>query len=257
LINLLGNAIKFTEHGGVTLRLNAVPGTDSQQLLTIEIEDSGIGISVAEQGKIFKPFVQAGRKKQRGTGLGLTITQRFLQLMGGNISVQSSIGKGSLFRVELPVELAQAPEPNTVEIKPGRVVGLAPGQSDYRILIVEDQRENSMLLAELLDLPGLQVRVATNGEQGVEMFAQWKPHLIWMDIRMPVMDGVEATRHIRAQPGGQEVKIVAVTASVFKEEHDALMAAGMDATVRKPYQFEEIYQTLTTLLGISFVYEKV
>lgn len=256
LINLIGNAIKFTEHGSVTLRMNAAPGNDSQQLLTIEVEDSGIGISAANRTKIFEPFVQVNHKKWRGTGLGLTITQRFVQLLGGRINVQSAIGKGSLFRVELPVELAQAPESNAVEIESGRVTGLAPGQSEYRILIVEDQLENSMLLAEILDLPGLQVRVAANGEQGVEMFAQWKPHLIWMDIRMPVMDGMEATQRIRAQPGGHEVKIVAVTASVFKAERDALMAASMDAIVLKPYQFGEVYHTLTTLLGVSFVHEE-
>jgi len=140
-------------------------------------------------------------------------------------------------------------------VEPGRVVDLVPKQNDYRILIVEDQLENALLLKEILNFNGLQLRGVENGKQGVEVFAAWQPHLIWMDILMPVMDGLEATQRIRAMEGGRDVKIIAVTASGLKSERDALMAAGMDAVVRKPYQFIEIYEALTHHLGVKFTHE--
>ncbi|MFZ4478425.1 MAG: GAF domain-containing protein [Rhodoferax sp.] len=255
LINLIGNAIKFTEQGAVALRVKAVPGEGSQQLLVFEVEDSGIGISAGDQAKIFQPFVQIGGKTPQGTGLGLAITQNYVRLMGGRISLHSTPGKGSVFRVELPVDCVESVEPEAAKPRQGRIVGLAPGQNDCRILIVEDQIENSMLLGELLDLPGLQLRVARNGQEGVEMFAQWQPHLIWMDIRMPVLDGIQATGQIRALAGGKEVKIVAVTASVLQEDQDSIAAAGMDGIVHKPYQFKEIYDTLTRLTGVRLLRE--
>ena len=255
LMNLVGNAIKFTEHGCITLRVSAVPASQGQQWLEIEVEDSGVGISPADQARVFEPFIQLNSTTQQGAGLGLAITDSYVRLMGGRISVQSALGKGSLFRVELPVDCVQAVPPNPVAADPGRVAGLAPGQGEYRILIVEDKLENSMLLTEILELPGLQLRVATNGREGVEMFATWQPHLILMDIRMPVLDGIDATRQIRAMNGGAEVMIVAVTASVLRDEHDAFMAAGMNAILHKPYQIDEIYDTLTRHLGVKFVRE--
>ncbi|MDP2680031.1 MAG: response regulator [Rhodoferax sp.] len=255
LINLLGNAIKFTEQGHVTLRVKTVPGEASQQLLIIEVEDSGIGINAADQDKIFEPFAQINSKLGHGSGLGLTITHSFMTMMGGRIRVQSALGTGSLFRVELLIDGTQAPEPVPMAVEPGRVVDLAPKQNDYRILIVEDQLENALLLKEILNFNGLQLRGVDNGKQGVEAFAAWQPHLIWMDILMPVMDGLEATQRIRAMEGGRDVKIIAVTASGLKSERDALMAAGMDAVVRKPYQFIEIYEALTHHLGVKFTHE--
>ena len=255
LINLLGNAIKFTEQGHVTLRVKTVPGEASQKLLIIEVEDSGIGINAADQDKIFEPFAQINSKLGHGSGLGLTISHSFMTMMGGRIRVQSALGTGSLFRVELPINGTQAPEPVPMAVEPGRVVDLAPKQNDYRILIVEDQLENALLLKEILNFNGLQLRGVDNGKQGVEAFAAWQPHLIWMDILMPVMDGLEATQRIRAMEGGRDVKIIAVTASGLKSERDALMAAGMDAVVRKPYQFIEIYEALTHHLGVKFTHE--
>lgn len=258
LINLVGNAIKFSEHGDITLRLNAAPGaTAQQQLLVIEVQDSGIGIAAVDQVKLFQPFTQVGSntRQQQGTGLGLAITHRFVELMGGRISVQSESGQGSIFRVELPVERAQSAQSETPRSpSSGRLLHLAPGQIEYRILIVDDQVENQMLLRQLLEPVGFTVRVAENGRTAVELFQSWQPHFIWMDIRMPELDGIAATREIRALSGGCQVKIVALTASVFRQEQDSVMAAGLDDLVRKPYRPQEIYDCLARHLGVSYVH---
>jgi CheY-like chemotaxis protein len=225
--------------------------------LLIEVEDSGPGIAAQDQPHIFEPFVQLGEQgNSKGTGLGLTITRQFVQLMGGGISLESMPGKGSLFRVELPLSEARADD--IVQSKSeaqGEVVGLAPGQPPFRILIVEDQPDNQALLVQLMQNAGLQAKSAENGEQAVELFQSWQPQLILMDRRMPVMDGVEAARHIRELAGGKAVKIVAVTASAFKEEQGKMFDAGMDDFIGKPYRPGEIYACLAKQLGIRFLYQ--
>jgi signal transduction histidine kinase/CheY-like chemotaxis protein len=258
LFNLVGNAVKFTERGGVTLRLNARPADNPKRvLLIVEVEDSGDGISTEDQARIFDPFVQANSLNlQKGTGLGLTITRTYVEKMGGLVSVESTPEKGSIFRVEVPVEWAEESEVRGAEIKRQRVVGLEPGQPEYRILIVEDQMENWLLLRRLMEDTGFSVRVAGNGKEGVGAFQEWRPHFIWMDIRMPVMDGLEATRRIRELDGGREVKIVALTASVFREERENVVAAGMDDLIRKPYRSEEVFDCLARQLGVRFVREE-
>ncbi|MCC7264601.1 MAG: response regulator [Candidatus Latescibacteria bacterium] len=256
LVNLVGNAVKYTLQGTVTLRLNLQPvGASGQPLLVIEVADTGIGIPAADQERIFAPFVQLHAvTTQKGTGLGLAITRQHVELMGGRISVQSSPDKGSLFRVELPVEVATPAELPATRVEQLRVIGLAEGQPVHRVLIVEDQVENWLLLRRLLEGAGFEVQVAENGAAGVERFQAWRPHFIWMDIRMPLLDGMEATRQIRALPGGKEVKIAAITASVYREERDAVMAAGMDDFVRKPFQPAEIFDCLARHLGVQYRY---
>ena len=255
LINLLGNAVKFTEQGGVTLRLGTQQNTLAH--LIIEIEDSGPGLSAEDQQRLFQPFMQFGKHPgdNKGTGLGLSITRQFVQLMGGNISVESAVGKGSLFRVDLP--LSEVKEANLLpqhETEKGEVIGVAPAQPRYRILIVEDQKENQLLLSQLMQRIDFEVQVAENGNQGVQLFQSWQPHLIFMDRRMPDMDGIAATKAIRQLPGGQDVKIVAVTASAFLEQRDEMLTAGMNDFVRKPYRFNEIYDSLTRQLGVRYTY---
>jgi len=261
LINLIGNAIKFTDHGGVALRLDAVPmantpGKNAAQVrLLLEVEDSGIGIAAQEQANIYQPFVRVGNTiHQKGTGLGLAITRRFVELLAGSITLHSTLGQGSTFRIELPLDIAQSAE-KIAPVQRGRVVKLAPGMPKRRILIVEDQPENWQLLLQLLEPVGFEVQVAENGLAGVQAFEDFKPDLIWMDIRMPVMDGMQATAQIRQRPGGQQVKIIAITASVFKSESERILAAGMDGLIRKPYRHEEIYACLTQQLGVRFVRE--
>jgi CheY-like chemotaxis protein/anti-sigma regulatory factor (Ser/Thr protein kinase) len=251
LINLVGNAVKFTRQGGVTVRFGLKP---HDKRMLIEVEDTGPGIRLEDREKIFEPFVQVGEAAtQKGTGLGLTITRQFVQLMGGSVSLTSTPGTGSIFRVELPLEISEAMVKPDSELK-GEVAGLAPDQPAYRILIVEDQLENQLLLKQLMARTGLPVKVAENGAQAVELFQSWHPDLIWMDRRMPVMDGMEATRRIRALPGGHEVKILAVTASAFVEQRDEMLRAGMDDFVRKPYRFNEIYEALGKQLGLQYRY---
>ena len=254
LVNLIGNAIKFTQHGGVTLRLNTHENHTTH--LVIEIEDTGIGIKSIDQSAIFEPFVQRDEDaSQKGTGLGLTITRQFVQLIGGTLTMTSVEGVGSIFKVNLPVEKIAASDviqPHKLGL--GEALSLAAGQPEYRILIVEDQLENQLLLAQLMKNMGFQVKIAENGEQGVRLFKSWHPHFIWMDRRMPVMDGLEATRHIRALPDGKAVKIVAVTASVMMEQHDEILASGMDGLLRKPYRASELYDCLAQQLGVKYIY---
>ncbi len=254
LINLVGNAVKFTDEGGVTVRLGV--RSNAHQHLRIEVEDSGPGISEADRKRLFTPFTQLSEGTARGgTGLGLSIVHQFVELMGGTIEVESTPGKGSLFRIELPLEAADANDVlAATDATFTEVTGLAPGQPHYRILIAEDQRDNQLLLAKLMADLGLDAKTVDNGEECVRVFQQWHPDLIWMDRRMPVMDGVEAARQIRRLPGGDKVKIVAVTASVFKEQQAELHAAGIDDHVRKPYRFSEIYDSLAQQLGIQFTY---
>jgi PAS domain S-box-containing protein len=256
LINLVGNAIKYTEQGSVTIRL----GTEENELshLLIEVEDSGPGIAPQDQPRIFEPFVQLSNNgASKGTGLGLTITYKYVQMMGGNIYLESTLGKGSLFRINLPlIEATESDIFKTEQQVAGNVIGLAPGQKRKRILIVEDQIDNQALLSHLMESVGLRIKVAENGKKGVELFQSWKPHLILMDRLMPVMNGEDATKRIRQLPQGQAVKIVAVTASAFKEQRKQMLEAGMDDVVGKPYRPGEIYACLSKQLGISFQYEE-
>ncbi|PWR70251.1 ATP-binding protein [Methanospirillum lacunae] len=258
LINLIGNAIKFTLKGKVTLFLNAKPSDDSKnRVIIFKIQDTGIGISHDDQKRIFEPFIQVNNLTyQKGTGLGLTITKQYVELMNGTIQVESSPGEGSIFSVEIPVEIANESDIDSTNINHGRVIGMEPGQDECRILIVEDQIENWLLLRRILEDVGLSIQVAGNGKEAIELFSKWHPHLIFMDLRMPVMDGIEAAQNIRAMEGGKDVKIVAITASVFKEERDNVMAAGMDDFIRKPYRPEEVFTCITSLLGVQFIVEE-
>ncbi len=254
LINLIGNAIRATQQGGVTLRLATKQNRISH--LLIEVEDTGIGISPEDQQLIFDPFVQVGEKdSSKGTGLGLAITRQFVQMMGGSISLQSEIDKGTVFSIELILQEALEQDISKPDqIGSGVVTSLAPGQPEYRILIVEDQSDNQLLLSEIMESVGFQIKLAENGEQGVQLFQSWHPHLIWMDIHMPVMDGMQATRRIRELPDGKEVKIVAVTASAFEEERNEILKIGMDDYVSKPYRATLIYDVISKHLGVKYLY---
>jgi CheY-like chemotaxis protein len=186
--------------------------------------------------------------------LGLSISRHFVQLLGGTIQVRSKLGQGSRFRVEVPAQIAEASEVVTETSEAKHVVGLEPGQPEYRILIVEDERENWVLLQRLLQTVGFDVRVAEDGAEAVECFESWRPHFIWMDIRLPVMSGLEAARRIRELEEERNTKIVAVTASAFASEREEVLAAGFDDFLRKPYRHDEIFNCMARNLGIRFVY---
>ncbi len=256
-INLLGNAIKFTNSGGVTLRLDAEGDGNGGLILRGEVQDTGIGIKPEDIEQIFLPFEQLAESvSQKGTGLGLAITRQFVEMMQGDIGAESTPGKGSRFHFKIPVEKAKGEVAIRAAAEERRVTGLEPGQREYRILVVEDQPESQLLLKQLLEQIGFSVQIAENGKKAIEAFQDWDPHFIWMDRRMPVMDGLTATRAIRELPGGQNVKIVALTASVFKEEKHEVLEAGCDDFVWKPYRSWEIFDCLARHLGVKYIYQE-
>jgi len=258
LINLLNNALKFTAEGGVTLRLRAEPLPEDELVEFIfEIEDSGIGIDSKQLSRIFQPFIQLEDSvDQGGTGLGLAIVRQYVELMEGKIEVESELGTGSIFRVTLPVGLANKAEIVQTESAMGDVVKLEPGQTDWRVLIVEDNSDSLLLLKTLLEGVGFEVHAALNGVEAIKLFEEWQPHFIWMNRRMPLMDGLTATKEIRKLPGGKEVKVVALTASAFEKQKVETMEAGLDDFIRKPFHAKDIFECMAKHLGVRYIYEE-
>ncbi len=274
LMNLLSNAIKFTKTGQVNLRVGVEQGNptiegtegsdgDSDQRLCFEVEDTGVGIAPDELAILFNAFAQteSGRQSQQGTGLGLAISREFVQLMGGNLTLVTAVRQGTTFRFDLPlVKLSETSELDDIAVEnfpaqnQQQVIGLAPDQPRYRLLVVEDQRESRQLLVKLLEPLGFEVREAVNGQEAIELWASFAPHLIWMDLRMPVLDGYAATRQIKAQPPGQTTVIIALTASAFEEERVLALAAGCDDFIRKPCRAAEIFEKMTHYLGVRYQY---
>ena len=258
LINLLDNAVKYTEFGSIMLRVAGSEGSEKKGLtLHFEIFDTGIGISEKEQHKIFDAFFQTDTQRfsRQGSGLGLSISQRFVNLIGGGtLKVKSRLGEGSSFSFILPVTLAGADEIDVCR-EPYRVIGLAGGQPLFRLLVVEDDDDNRNLLVKLLEIFGFDVKEALNGREAVEINEKWRPHLIWMDMRMPVMDGYEATRRIKELKNRDMPKIIALTASSFEENRRQILANGCDDFVRKPFREHEIFGMLSKHLQVKFIHE--
>jgi signal transduction histidine kinase/CheY-like chemotaxis protein len=253
LINLLGNAIKFTHSGAVSLRV-----TRKENILNFEVRDTGIGIHPEEIGNIFKSFYQSTNSSQlqEGTGLGLTISQKFVNLMGGEITVKSIINRGTTFQffIEM-IEVHDAQIKNPANLQ--QVVGLAPHQPDYKILIVDDNKPNRQLLLKRLQPLKFFLKEATNGQEAIDIWQEWHPDLIFMDIRMPVMDGFQATRIIKATPQGKSTIIIAVTASVLEEKEILIYQAGCDGLIRKPFNDTEIFDALSQYLGVRYLYQSI
>ncbi|MGA2531655.1 MAG: PAS domain S-box protein [Candidatus Aminicenantales bacterium] len=254
LINLLGNAVKFTQAGGIVLRARLDPEGPDKLRLSAEVEDSGPGIPEKEQESLFTPFQQTqnGRRMGTGTGLGLAICREFVHLMGGDITVSSQPGKGSLFKFHVLLgegEIAAAEKKS----ESYRIKSLQPGQPACRIMIVDDEDINGALVAQMLGSIGFDTGRAANGKEAVERFTAWHPHLILMDMRLPVMDGCEAIRRIRAGPGGADVKIISVTASAFEENRREALEAGADDFLAKPFREAVLFEKVKKLLGIEYV----
>jgi len=272
LINLLGNAIKFTLDGGrIWLRVSVeskqqlaeseiYPNSTSGEpfLILFEVEDTGVGIAAAEIDTLFDAFVQteAGRNAADGTGLGLTITKKYVQIMGGDIGVVSVLGEGTSFKFNIRVSPATSSEITVATLQ--RVIGLEADQPVYRILAIDDNQENRLLLVKMLQPIGFEVREAENGHQGVEIWESWQPHLIWLDTRMPVMDGFEAVRQIRAKEKQTQRRtvIIALTASTFEERKSEIIAAGCDDFVRKPFQEQILFDKMACYLGVRYIYQE-
>ncbi len=253
-INVLGNAVKFTERGGIGLRVRADREGATGPSLRFEVEDTGPGISTDDQDKLFRHFEQTktGQQAGTGTGLGLAISREFVRLMGGDITVSSQVGRGSIFAIQLPLKEGEA---QAVQSRDDRhVLRLQPGQATCRVLIADDIEDNRQLLEQLLAPVGFEIRLATNGAEAVQEFEGWRPHLILMDFRMPVMDGHEAIRRIRAMAGGEVTKIIAVTASAMDDNRQELMGIGADDFIGKPFRETELFQKIHTHVGVEYLY---
>ncbi|MDZ8055411.1 MAG: PAS domain S-box protein [Aulosira sp. ZfuVER01] len=282
LINLLGNAIKFTQTGGVTLRArlgdegdagdkggkrdkgdkeNNYKSMPHSQFIIFEVEDTGRGIAAAEMNNLFQPFVQtsSGIQTKEGTGLGLTISRQFVRLLGGDIHLCSNLGQGSTFSFDIQVNLA-TPLKVTPKLSRGRVLKLAADQPTYRILVVDDRKENRDLMMQLLGGVGFEVEAASNGQEAIAMWQKWQPQLIWMDMRMPVMNGYDATKEIRARERSLETNshtvIIALTASAFEEQQASILAAGCDDLIRKPFREQIIFEKIAEYLHLSYLFSE-
>jgi signal transduction histidine kinase/CheY-like chemotaxis protein len=248
LINLVGNAIKFTEQGSVIVEVSASELTAERARLHFMVRDTGPGIAAEAQGALFQPFVQLGHAAQRssGTGLGLAISKRLVELLGGKIGLESQLGAGSTFAFELPME--RAPEPLVAPAPGAREVRLRRPEA-LQLLIVDDHDLNRQVLAELLEPLGFRVLEAADGNEALRLFALHKPKLVLMDLRMPGMDGYEAMRRIRESPGGEQVRIVAVTASAFDDDLPEIRQSGADDVLRKPFRKDALIRIVESQLA--------
>ncbi|MBD0336240.1 MAG: PAS domain-containing protein [Cyanobacteria bacterium Co-bin13] len=272
LINLLGNALKFTQSGWVKLRCacSSLPLSSTQSLastwLRFEVEDTGIGMAEADLKDIFEPFNQLSYQPalSEGTGLGLTISRRYTELMGGHITVHSQPGQGSVFALEIPIralpaQWASAPAPDSP-------IKILPGQTARRTLIVDDVPTNRKVLAKLLSPLQWPVKEAANGQEAVDLWQQWRPELVWMDLRMPVLDGYGAIRRIRQlertlpqtrQGPLYQTCIIVLTAGTLEDEAAQSLAAGSNDIVIKPLYRQRLFELLGKHFCLDYTYEQI
>ncbi|MGL5132926.1 MAG: ATP-binding protein, partial [Planktothrix sp.] len=259
LINLLTNAIKFTSEGGITLTIDQQEDNLTDLvILNFKIQDTGVGISQAELPKLFQAFTQtqSGKESQEGTGLGLAISRKFVQLMGGYITVESKVGQGTTFSFQIQAKLGKNINDEPLKTRQ-KVLGLAPGQPTYKILTVDDKEINCQLLIKLLEPLGFELKAASNGKEAIAIWEEWEPDLILMDMRMPVMNGYEATKYIKSTTKGNATAIIALTASVLEEEKAIVLSAGCDDFMRKPFTEDQIFEVLAQHLGVKYMYAEI
>ncbi|MFM8322689.1 MAG: response regulator, partial [Chloroflexota bacterium] len=248
--------------GAITLKVSRAEPDQAQNApgelrLRFAVQDTGIGIAEDDQQAVFEPFVQLeeGERQQRGTGLGLSISRQHVELLGGQLSVESTPGIGSTFGFEIPVRPGNVDELFTsVE----RYSMLAPGQTapdgqPFRLLVAEDIDANRRFLVQLLQMLGFTVRASADGQQALEAWETWQPHLIFLDLRMPGLDGFEVARRIKASAQGANTRIVILTAHVFDEDSAAVLELGCDDFIRKPVRQSQIMHVLQEQLGVQFI----
>ncbi|MBE0684872.1 MAG: response regulator, partial [Anaerolineaceae bacterium] len=264
IMNLLGNAVKFTEKGGIALVVGIRHKIDSEDkkgfeekiLLQFNVSDTGPGIDPKDLENIFRPFVQSENiKNSEGTGLGLSISREYAELLGGSLKAKSLVGQGSTFTLLLPVIKTDTAD-ETMMLPSKRVLSVKHGEKITRVLIVDDKPVNRMLLNKILCPLGFEVREAENGKEAIDIWNEWNPNIILMDMRMPVMDGYEATRQIKSTIKGQATVIIAVTASALEEDRELILSEGCDGYIRKPFRDIEIFSEFEKQLGLEFVFEE-
>ena len=258
LYNLLGNAIKFTEQGQVTLRVSRL-ADESPPRIRFEVQDTGIGISADQLEEIFSPFKQVAQQGRRfeGTGLGLTISRKLVRLMGGEISVTSAVGQGSAFRFDLPLPEIPSAAISRIAADADASPQIVGYQGERRrILVVDDRWENRSVIVNALTPLGFDVREAADGHEAVENIAEFQPDLILMDLIMPVLDGCEATRHIRQSPTAKPPKIIAFSASISQAAFTTLTEIGFDGFIAKPIRLHELLALIERHIGLEWVYRQ-
>jgi PAS domain S-box-containing protein len=250
-INLLGNAVKFTERGQITWRLRI---TDDGQRLSTSVEDTGPGIEQMDLPRLFDKFVQTAHgARAGGTGLGLAISREFARLLGGDVVVDSEPGQGSTFHFDVPLTLGERSAlPDRTRSR--KVASLAPSFHGCRVLVVDDQPDSRSLLVKLLAGVGFETCEAGDGLEALQAFDTTRPAAILMDLRMPHMDGFEATRSIKQTEHGRDVPIIAVSASTFDEDRKQALEGGMDDFVGKPFHETEVLEKLRNHLRVEYVY---
>ncbi|MFO7535617.1 MAG: response regulator [Kiritimatiellia bacterium] len=256
LINLIGNAVKFTRNGRVLIRVSVFAASD-RGILWCEVEDTGPGISARDREKIFETFMQGEglMGTGSGTGLGLSISRRYAKLLGGEIAlVWTEPGKGSIFRCEIPYDLPPGAEAGPVE--PNAVISRAvmAGQRPPRILVVDDESINRRVIVRALESLGFEISEASNGQEALTQYGAILPDLVLMDIRMPVMDGIEATKKIQEQFKDRACPVIALTASAFESDKERILAAGLTGYVRKPFKLVELLDVFRTHLPVQYEY---
>jgi CheY-like chemotaxis protein len=254
LLNLLGNAVKFTNRGRVTLRVSAVNVSGSQQTIRFEIIDTGIGIATEQIEKIFQPFEQVGDRKLKaeGTGLGLVISRQLVELMRGKLDVCSELGKGSTFSFEIALPVVEGMEQDRQEGM-CRVIGYQ-GQP-RKLLVVDDKRENRLVLLNMLEPLGFEIVMAENGQQEVDLAREIYPDLILTDLVMPVKTGFEAVQEIRQIPEIKDIPIIAISASVLDLDREQILAVGCQAFLPKPIDEQQLLALLAQYLHLDWIYE--
>jgi CheY-like chemotaxis protein len=250
LLNLLGNAIKFTDQGQVSLHVQVLPARGFEARLHFEVCDTGIGISGEHLKNLFQPFEQVGDLKRRagGTGLGLAISRQLAQLMGGDISVDSKLSEGSVFHFEL-----SAPTADVTPVKPQHQMVAGYRGERKKVLVVDDIVANRMMLADLLQDLGFEILIASNGQEGIAQAQLTKPDLILMDVMMPVMDGLEAISRIRNNQVLKGIVILAVSASTTDSDREQCFAVGANGFISKPIDQSMLLQEIGAHLNLSWV----
>ena len=250
LVNYLGNAVKFTDTGSITLACRIENETDTDCLLRFEVRDTGIGMTEEQQARIFNAFEQADgstSRKYKGTGLGLTITQRIVQLMGGETGVTSSPGAGSTFWLTCRLGKGRA-KPSALVTETAEAI-LRREYRGRKVLVVEDEPLNREVIGDMLEELGLVVDAAINGNEALIKVRQAHYDIVLMDMQMPELDGLDATRKLRAMPDGQDLAIIALTANAFDDDRERCLAAGMNDFIAKPFKPEKVFGKLVRWLG--------